>query len=88
LAGIPRTTQVLFLNGQEIGVRFLTAYADKNNVRQIYLLTSDHFSTFPGDKPLGMQLMKYWKIDPCAQRLSTSKYTGMMTLRLYKLERR
>lgn len=88
LAGIPRTTQVLFLNGQEIGVRFLTAYADKNNVRQIYLLTSDQFSTFSGDKPLGMQLMKYWKIDPRAQRYFPSKYAGMMSLRLHKLDRR
>ena len=88
LAGLPRSTQVLFLNGQEIGIRFVTAYADKNKFREIYLLTSDNFTTFPADKPLGMQLMKYWKIDPRAQRLFTSKYTGMMTLRLYKLERR
>jgi hypothetical protein len=88
LAGLPRSTQVLFLNGQEIGIRFVTAYADKNKFREIYLLTSDNFTTFPADKPLGMQLMKYWKIDPRAQRLFTSKHTGMMTLRLYKLERR
>lgn len=88
LAGLPRSTQVLFLNGQEVGIRFLTAYADKNKVRQIYLLTSDHFSTFPANKPLGMQMMKYWNIDPRAQRYFPSKYAGMMSMRLHKLDRR
>ena len=88
LAGLPRSTQVLFLNGQEIGIRFVTAYADKNKFRQIYLLTSDNFTMFPQEKPLGMQLMKYWKVDPRTQRLFISKHTGMMSLRLYKLERR
>jgi hypothetical protein len=88
LAGLPRSTQVLFLNGQEVGIRFVTAHADKNKFRQIYLLTSDKFTMFPQEKPLGMQLMKYWKIDPRAQRLFISKNTGMMSLRLHKLERR
>lgn len=88
LAGIPRSTQVLFLNGQEIGPLFVTRYADTKKVRQIYLLTSDFFSTFPKNKPLGMQMMKYWKMDPRAQRLFVQKHTGMMSLRLHKLERR
>ena len=65
LAGLPRSTQVLFLNGQEVGIRFLTAYADKNKYRQIYLLTSDKFTMFPQEKPLGMQLMQYSLMSTC-----------------------
>ena len=35
-----------------------------------------------------VQMMKYWNIDPRAQRYFPSKYAGMMSMRLHKLDRR